>query len=105
MDNNEIIEILRKEIKRIAPEAKFILYGSRARGDFRNDSDVDLLVLLPDSFDKKNFVNRQSEISDGLYALSLLHNIDIAPLITVERVFYKRKTPFTINVINEGIRL
>ena len=34
-------------IRQVVPEAEVILYGSVARGEERPDSDVDLLVLVP----------------------------------------------------------
>lgn len=100
-----IIDEIRDCLKRFAPEAKAILYGSQARGDANENSDVDLLILLPDSCTGKNFVKRQLDISGRLYDLSLSLGIDISPLILVPKVFYARKTPFTINVLNEGIEL
>jgi uncharacterized protein len=36
---------LKAEIQKIEPTAQLILYGSRARGDARPDSDWDLLLL------------------------------------------------------------
>lgn len=42
-----IDEMVRRIAERIAPE-RIILFGSHARGDAREDSDVDLLVLFPD---------------------------------------------------------
>jgi len=46
---NKAIEIIVNFVK---PE-KIILFGSRARGDFNNDSDYDLLIL------KKNLTNKR----------------------------------------------
>ena len=105
MGNNEIISLLKKAIPEIVPEGKAFLYGSRARGDFRPDSDIDILILLPDTYEGKEFVLRQSEISAELYLLSLNNDIDISPVITVEKIFKQRETPFTLNIKREGIRL
>jgi len=40
---------IRTEIKRIDPKAKVILFGSRARGDAKHDSDWDILILIKDT--------------------------------------------------------
>jgi len=40
-------EIVRRIAERFSPE-KIILFGSHARGDARDDSDIDLLVLFED---------------------------------------------------------
>lgn len=98
-------QAIRDTLRDVAPEAKTILYGSQARGTARPDSDIDLLILLPDSYTGMNFVKKKQEISGRLYDLSLELEVEISPLILVPSVFYARKTPFTINVMNEGIEL
>lgn len=40
---------IRNEIKSIDPTAKVILFGSRARGDAKHDSDWDILILIKDA--------------------------------------------------------
>lgn len=105
MSNDEILKLLKKSIPEIAPEACVYLFGSRARGDYRPDSDVDLLILLPDSYEGMDFVKRNEEISSALYYLSLEYEIDISPIITVNKIYYKRETPFTLNVKKEGIKI
>lgn len=100
-----ILDEIRATLRAVAPEAQSYLYGSQARGDARPDSDIDLLILLPDSYEGMEFVNRKSDISGHLYDLSLSLGIDISPLILVPKVFYSRKTPFTVNVVNERIEI
>jgi predicted nucleotidyltransferase len=41
----EILLKIKKTITQLDPEARVILFGSRARGDFGEESDWDLLIL------------------------------------------------------------
>ncbi len=38
-------------VREVAPDASLVLYGSRARGDARGDSDYDLLILVDGQVD------------------------------------------------------
>lgn len=105
MRRNGIISRIAQSMKEFAPEAETILYGSEARGDARNDSDIDLLILLPDAFAGADFVKRRSYISGRLYDISIDTGVDISSLILPRNVWLRRKSPFTVNVMNDGIRL
>lgn len=96
----KIISLAWKEF----PESEIILYGSRARGDNRRDSDWDLLVLIdaPDiSF------NREREIIDDFYELEMDVGEVFSPLI-YRKSDWERKymhTPLFENVTREGIKI
>jgi predicted nucleotidyltransferase len=77
------------------------LFGSRARGDARKDSDWDLLVLI-----EKDELS-SDERSDYIYPLFSLGwelNIEINPIIYTTKSWKEQSiTPFYKNVVNEGI--
>ena len=62
-----ISKLIRNYVSSIDPNAEIILYGSRARGDERTDSDWDILILTDNS------INLQIErkFRDKLYDLEL----------------------------------
>lgn len=105
MRRKDIVDRISIELKRIAPDAEVILYGSEARGEARPDSDIDILIILPSSQDIRSYISSRSEISGRLFELSLDLEVDISPLILPRNVWNSRKTPFKVNVINDGIRI
>lgn len=78
---------------------KVVLYGSKARGDFNEDSDLDVLVVLDkrsiDALDKVSGCSSDIDIEYGL-PLSVI-SLDIAAL--------EQPSLFTRNVRKDGIEL
>jgi len=64
---SELMERVKQAVQALSPEAKIILYGSRARGNARPDSDWDFLILLPSTVDK----TLEAQIKDCLYDVEL----------------------------------
>ncbi|MCD8182590.1 MAG: nucleotidyltransferase domain-containing protein [Bacteroides sp.] len=100
----EIVEQIRKTIQNIAPTAKTILFGSEARGDARPDSDIDLLILVDG---EKLTLTQEEAITLPLYELELKTGISISPIVMLKKLWENRpfKTPFYVNIVNEGIVL
>ena len=82
-----------------------ILYGSYARGDFTEDSDIDLMILLDISdLDIKGYRHKLSEVT---YNFNMDNGTDIKPIAKSERHFNKwvMVHPFYQNVQKEGVVL
>lgn len=103
-DKNNILLRIKSLIKEIEPDAKVILYGSTARGDSLEDSDIDLLILV-----SKNNITRKEEkrIKYPLYDLEFDTGQIISPII-IGALEWENKhsvTPLYKNITREGIEL
>ena len=92
-------------IKRIVldkdPLAKVYLYGSRARGTMKADSDWDLLILL----DKDKITTEvERNVTSPLYDLEFEIGEVISPIVYSEKEWNSKHsiTPFYSNVMREG---
>ena len=84
------------------PDTEVILFGSAARGDNREWSDVDVLVLLPAEIN----ISLEEEIFDIAFEVGLEHDL-VFGVITYSKTFWNtrqaRMTPLYENIQNEGI--
>lgn len=99
----QISRLIRNSIRSIDPKAEVILYGSRARGDERSDSDWDILILTD------YYVNIQIErkFRDKLYDLELKTGKLFSVFVYSKNDWQtkQRITPFYQNVVQDGILL
>lgn len=96
---NGINRILKNRVKKI------ILYGSYARGDYRKNSDLDIMVLTDLSEDE--IVEMRTKLWDYSYDIGLDNDIVISSLLkNVDDFNYWLDTlPFYMNVQKEGVVL
>jgi len=103
MEQAQVIQRITELGKQILPEgASLWLYGSRARGDARPDSDYDLLVLID-----KDTVS--PEVDSAAYDICLMgydYGVEINPHIYPKRKWMAQTfSPFYKNVEQDKIVL
>lgn len=78
---------------------QIILYGSKAKGGFLEDSDIDILIVT------QHIIPREvkHEVSDIIYNHELAHDIVISALIVSESDYRNKLSPFLMKVKKEGI--
>jgi len=95
--------MIKKQVKEIDPSADIILYGSRARGDSRPDSDWDILIL----------VNTTADIETEKVFRHKLFDVELELGEAVSTYVYNKHewdskfwmTPLYKNISTEGIKI
>lgn len=97
--NNQARKILGNRLKKI------ILYGSYARGDYNEKSDIDLMLLTDLNFEE--IEKYRDDISDIAFDIELKTGIIISPVIkNIDNYNSKINiVPFYKNVQMEGVVL
>ena len=73
---NEIIKIRDICIYRLK-NADILLFGSIAKGKYRNSSDIDILILIDDNKSISELRKLRHELEDDIDALNLSRSVDI----------------------------
>ena len=82
------INSIQSVFKNYSSVVKVILYGSRAKGNYKNGSDIDL-TLVGNALDLSTLLKIENELDD----LLLPHKIDLS-------IFHKIENPDLIDHIN-----
>ncbi len=101
---SEILSKIRTVVDIIAPNSEVYLYGSRARGNPKTQSDWDILILISHS---KITFDLEKRIIDSLYDIEIETGEVISPLVYSKKDWDKKHffTPLYENINREGIRL
>lgn len=102
-----ILELYKAEIDKLGNEhlVKIILYGSYARGDFHQDSDIDIMILVNDSDDSLS--EYENKIDDLTYDFNCKYGTEIMPIVknVEEFEYWKNVYMFYKNVDQEGVTI
>jgi predicted nucleotidyltransferase len=102
MKIKEVLREFRAELeKRYGDKLKnIILYGSWARGDATEKSDIDLLIVLGEEIIPGKEMDRMIEI---ITEINLKHNVLISVYPVSEKDYSTVNSPLLINVRREGV--
>ena len=99
----KVAKLIRQAVNQVDNKAEVILYGSRARGDERADSDWDILVLTDEPLD----LARTRAFRYPLYDLALELGEQFSVFVHSKKDWNNRQriTPFYESVQQEGVLL
>ncbi len=105
VDKNAIAKAVKEQLRLLYGDrlAKVILYGSYARGDFHEESDIDFLVVLKD---EEIAVGKELLfMSEPLFKISFDNNIIISKHPTTLKRLESSQFLFYKNVKKEGLEI
>ena len=101
----DIIYEFTKEIKKIFGTnlSTVIVYGSYARGDYNENSDVDVMILV--KIPEEKLSNYIDVVSDCAFEYLMKYGIDISPVLKNENHFkyWEETIPYYQNIRKEGV--
>lgn len=100
-----LLEEYREAVKQILGNRlnRMILYGSYARGDFKQDSDMDIMILIEAL--PEDISSYADKIYDITYDFETQYGIEINPSVQSMRTYeqWKNVYPFFMNVEKDGV--
>ncbi len=95
--------MIKKQVREIDPLADIILYGSRARGDARPDSDWDILILVNSTAD----IETEKIFRHKLFDVELELGEAFSTFVYNKQEWNSKywMTPLYKNISNEGIMI
>lgn len=95
---------IQEQVRRLVPDAKIILHGSRVRNEARQDSDWDFLIIADHPLDKRIL----TELKDSLYEVELENDEVVSSIIRSRQEWSSPEydaLPFKEAVEKEGVVL
>ena len=103
-NDQRALEAASKILRERFPVARLVLFGSKARGDDEEDSDIDLLILVDAEVD----MSLRRRIREALYALQREMNVSFGEMIVAVKEWDEgiyQAMPIRIEIDREGALL
>lgn len=103
VEKTKILSRIKNSIQELDKDAEVILFGSQARGDAKEESDWDLLILVPHP------TNLQEEqiFRHKLFELELQYGVAISTMVKSKEEWNEKFsiTPLYQNISREGVEI
>ena len=109
MDLNLLLKDVYASVKQIYGDelVKVILYGSYARGDYHEYSDIDILALV--KCDDKTIQELRNKLLSAIGDLNWKHSVYISISVMINNIdyfnYWKDTMPYFKNVVKDGIEI
>lgn len=104
---SDIMQDFAKSVRKMLGDSldSVIVYGSFARGDYSELSDIDVMLLV--SLGEEDIKKISDPISDLAFDFMMKYGVDISPVITNTDHFnyWADNLPYYRNVRDEGVKL
>lgn len=104
-DKHHILQMIKRTVLATEPSATLILFGSYARGEEREESDIDVLILVEREHAKMSW-DEKMKIIASVSRIEWDAGVAISPIVYSKLGWaIHRVTPFYENVNREGVLL
>lgn len=104
---SDVMQEFAKSVRKILGNSldSVIVYGSYARGDYSELSDIDVMLLV--SLGEEEIKKISDQISDLAFDFMMKYGVDISPVITnIDHFnYWVDNLPYYRNIRDEGVRL
>ena len=104
---SDVMQEFAKSVRKILGNSldSVIVYGSYARGDYSEFSDIDVMLLV--SLGEEEIKKISDQISDLAFDFMMKYGVDISPVITnIDHFnYWVDNLPYYRNIRDEGVRL
>ena len=104
---NEIIHEMSRNVRSLFPEGtmEVILFGSYARHDETDESDIDIMYLV--DVPRSIIAERNWQLGEAAADVLLEHGVVISPIVENKEYFHEKADtlPFFQNIQKEGVRV
>ncbi|MEO8148363.1 MAG: nucleotidyltransferase domain-containing protein [Bacteroidia bacterium] len=104
MEKNFLYKEIKKAVMAVLPESRVLIYGSYARNEEREESDIDIMIIADSELLSEQ---KRQEVRYAVYDVEFKYYKVMSPKVLTSSEWNKKKIshPYYETVCNEGIEI